>query len=103
MHPHIKLVSNELVKNIQSVIGHNEWYCPDLQKKLLELTSKLINNNFKDDNEKIEIMKQQAYIAGKLEEANKMMEVINNIGSKVNQLNGLIEYQIKEEEKKESK
>lgn len=103
MHPHIKLVSNELVKNIQSVIGRNEWYCPDLQKKLLELTSKLINNNFKDDNEKIEIMKQQAYIAGKLEEANKMMEVINNIGSKVNQLNGLIEYQIKEEEKKESK
>jgi hypothetical protein len=103
MNPNIKIKSNELKRESDSMSYIIESNFKDLNKKLLEVTSKLINNNFKNNDDKIEAIKQQAYFTGKLEEITRQKERMNNIDSKIKELDILIEYQTKEDDKKKEK
>jgi len=87
----------ELFNMTELSLISGEIYCDNLNKQLLEVTSKLIKNKFTNEEEKLDRIKIQSYITGELEEINKRIIEIKNYKYKINGFKQLVEFLVKQE------
>lgn len=90
MNSNIPNISNKILNIVETSISIGGYYMKDLNEKLVELSSRIINNNFKDEHEKLQVIQQQAYVTGQLEEIAKRYGEIYKLKEEIKTLNNLI-------------
>ena len=90
MNSNIPNISNKILHMAERSMTAREYYITSLNEKLVELSSRIINNNFKDEHEKLQVIQQQAYVTGQLEEIAKRYGEIYKLKEEIKTLNNLI-------------
>ena len=101
MNSNIPNISNKILHMAEGSMTAREYYITSLNEKLIELSSKIINNNFKDEQEKLQTIQQQAYVTGQLEEIMKRYKEMCKLKEEIKTLNNLIEIEKDKEKDKE--
>jgi len=86
--------SNFIIEAIEGSLKIGEEWQANLNKELISVTTRLINKQFDDNNNKIDYICKQAYITGQLEEIQKrknelrkLLVWITGLDNKLNELN----------------